>query len=109
MALLAARQIAGPRCVSGEGEDDENRVLRRFGGRDPAVFLFTGSAVSNRKKINSWSSVCRRNFRGCNGQKKSCLPFRDRYLTRSLTDKLSCISRTRWNHNPLMHDARFDA
>src|SRR5882724_5304164 len=46
---------------------------------------------------------------------KILLPFRDRYdgafaagLTRSPADKLSCISRARWNHNPLMHDARFD-
>jgi aminopeptidase len=48
-------------------------------------------------------------------RRKSCLPFRDRYddafatgVIRSLADKLSCISRARWNHNPLMHDARFD-
>src|SRR5437016_14555205 len=65
--------------------------------------------------INSWSSVCWRNFRGCDAQEKFYLPFRDRYdgafaarLIRSLADKLSCICRARWNHNPLMHDARFD-
>jgi len=29
-------------------------------------------------------------------------------LARALADKLSCICRARWNHNRLMHDARFD-
>src|SRR6266516_1642653 len=29
-------------------------------------------------------------------------------LARALAYKLSCICRARWNHNRLMHDARFD-
>src|SRR6266699_6847115 len=29
-------------------------------------------------------------------------------LARALANKLSCICRARWNHNRLMHDARFD-
>ena len=115
MAWLAARQIAGPRCVSGEGEDDENRVLA-----DSVVETGRCSCLQHLPSQTGRKLTVGRAFAGgisadAMRRKNLSHPFRDRYdgafatgLIRSLADKLSCISRTRWNHNPLMHDARFD-
>ena len=101
--------------MSGEGEDDENRVLA-----DSVVETRRCSCLQHLPSQTGRKLTVGRAFAGgisadAMRKKNLSLPFRDRYdgafatgLTRSLADKLSCISRARWNHNPLMHDARFD-